>query len=119
MVGQKRPTSVSQALQGSYEQCMRGIRMLMERGQSRSNSRQWRLTPNKHELWDMKRFVEEDLGVEFKFDAMINPRIDPSPKPLAVRLTPEEVVDLDLGDPKRMVEWRQFLRKIQRSQKIT
>ena len=60
---------------------------------------------NKHEVWDMKRFVEEDLGLEFKFDAMINPRIDCSQSPLATRLKPEEVVALDLEDPKRTAEW--------------
>jgi radical SAM protein with 4Fe4S-binding SPASM domain len=39
---------------------------------------------------------------------MINPRIDCSQSPLAVRLSPEEVVDLDLQDPKRLAEWRRF-----------
>jgi hypothetical protein len=50
------------------------------------------LRSNAHELWEMKRFVEDDLRLEFRFDAMVNPRIDPSPGPLAFRLTPEEVV---------------------------
>ncbi|NIO49814.1 MAG: hypothetical protein GTN73_10330 [Candidatus Aminicenantes bacterium] len=66
------------------------------------------LTINKHEIWQMKRFVEEELGLEFKFDAMINPRIDCSQSPLNARLTPEEVVALDLLDPKRVTEWRKF-----------
>ena len=38
--------------------------------------------------------AEEELGVEFKVDGQINPRIDCSQSPLAVRLTPEEVVAL-------------------------
>ena len=94
-------------VKGSYERCMQGIRMLKERGLS-IKLKTMAITLNKHELWDMKRFAEEELEVEFKFDAMINPRIDPSPKPLAVRLTPEEVVALELKDPKRMVEWKSF-----------
>jgi radical SAM protein with 4Fe4S-binding SPASM domain len=56
----------------------------------------------------MKRFVEEELGLEFRFDAMLNPRIDCSLSPLAVRLSPQEVVKLDLQDPKRMTGWTQF-----------
>ncbi len=56
----------------------------------------------------MKRFAEEELGLEFKFDAMMNPRIDCSHSPLAVRLSPEEVVALDVRDPKRMEEWKRF-----------
>ena len=53
----------------------------------------------------MQRFAEEELGVEFKFDSMINPRIDCSQSPLEVRLSPEECVALDLEDPKRSDEW--------------
>jgi len=60
---------------GSYERCMRGIRLLMERGLP-LKLKTMAITINKHEIWEMKRFVEEDLGLEFKFDAMINPRID-------------------------------------------
>jgi radical SAM protein with 4Fe4S-binding SPASM domain len=69
------------------------------------------ITFNKHEIWDMKRFVEEELGLGFRFDAMINPCIDCSPRPLAVRLSPQEVVDFDMQDQKRMAEWRKFNEK--------
>jgi len=63
---------------------------------------------NIHELWDLRRYVEEDLGLEFRFDPMINPRLDCSIKPLAVRLSPEEIVALDLKDPARIDAWRRF-----------
>ena len=66
------------------------------------------LTINKHEIWEMKRFVEEELGLEFRFDSTINARIDCSQSPLRVRLSPEEVVELDVQDPKRMAEWRRL-----------
>ncbi|MGD9271390.1 MAG: SPASM domain-containing protein, partial [Syntrophobacterales bacterium] len=66
------------------------------------------MTLNRHEIWEMKRFVEEDLGLEFRYDAMINPRLDGSQNPLALRLPPEQVVALDLHDPKRLVEWNRF-----------
>jgi len=61
---------------------------------------------NKHEVFAMKRFAEEDLGLEFKFDAQINPRIDCSQSPLAVRLSPEEVVALDMHSQKAAEEYR-------------
>jgi radical SAM protein with 4Fe4S-binding SPASM domain len=60
---------------------------------------------NRHEIWEMKRFVEQELGLEFRFDAMMTPRIDCSLSPLEVRLRPEEVVELDLADPGRVGEW--------------
>jgi radical SAM protein with 4Fe4S-binding SPASM domain len=60
----------------------------------------------------MQRFVEEELGVKFKFDSMINPRVDCSQSPLDVRLAPEECVALDLADPKRSDEWIQFANEV-------
>lgn len=56
----------------------------------------------------MQRFVEKDLGLEFKFDTMINPRLDCSKSPLDVRLTPAEVVELNLSFPERAKEWEHF-----------
>ncbi len=92
---------------GSYDQCMRGIRLLKDRGLP-LKLKTVALTINRHEIQDMKQFSEEELGLEFKFDAMINPRIDCSQSPLAVRLKPEEIVELDVEDPKRLAEWRKF-----------
>lgn len=66
------------------------------------------VTINQHEIWDMKRFAEDELGLPFKFDALMTPRIDCSRSPLAVRLSPEEVVELDLRDVQRVQEWREF-----------
>jgi radical SAM protein with 4Fe4S-binding SPASM domain len=62
---------------------------------------------NCHEMWDMQKFAE-DLGVEFKSDSMMTPRIDCSQSPLSVRLTPEEVVSFDMQDAKRADEWKVF-----------
>jgi radical SAM protein with 4Fe4S-binding SPASM domain len=88
---------------GSYDRCLRGIELLMER-KLPLNLKTVAVSINKHEIWDMKRFVE-GLGLEFKFDAMINPRIDCSQSPVGTRLKPEEVVALDLEDPKRKAGW--------------
>ncbi|MBI3912164.1 MAG: radical SAM protein [Armatimonadetes bacterium] len=92
-------------ISGSYERCMRGIRLLTERGLP-LKLKTVGVTFNRHEVGEMKRFAEEDLGVAFKFDAMINPRIDCSQSPLAVRLPPEEIVALDLEHPDRVREWQ-------------
>jgi radical SAM protein with 4Fe4S-binding SPASM domain len=65
------------------------------------------LSINKHEIGEMKRFARE-LGLGFKFDAMLNARIDCSGSPLAVRLEPWEIVKLDLEDAERVAEWKRF-----------
>lgn len=92
---------------GSFERCMGGIYLLLERGLP-LKLKTMAMTISKHEIWEIKRFVEEVLGLEFRFDAMINPRLDCSQRPLNVRLSPQEVVELDIQDPKRMAEWRRF-----------
>lgn len=86
---------------GSYDRCIRGIRLLMERDLP-LKLKTVAVSINKHEI---ERFAEEELGVNFTFDAMMNPRIDCSQSPLATRLRPEEVVTLDLKDPRRTQEW--------------
>jgi radical SAM protein with 4Fe4S-binding SPASM domain len=92
---------------GSYNLCMGGIHRVIERGLP-LKLKTMAMSINKHELWEMKHFAEEELGVEFKFDAMINPCIDCSQNPLAVRLYPAEVVELDLQDPRKVTEWKRF-----------
>jgi len=92
---------------GSFERCMNGIHLLKDRGLP-VKLKTVVMTLNRHELRDMKQYAEEELGLEFRFDAMINARIDCSHGPLSVRLKPEQVVGLDLEDPKRMTEWKKF-----------
>jgi radical SAM protein with 4Fe4S-binding SPASM domain len=92
---------------GSYDRCLRGIQLLRERGLP-LKLKTVATSINKHEVFSMKRFAEEDLGVEFSFDGQINPRIDCSQSPLSVRLTPEEVVALDMHAPRGKSEYRRL-----------
>jgi radical SAM protein with 4Fe4S-binding SPASM domain len=101
----KEPHERITGIMGSYERCMRGIRLLIDRGLP-LKLKTMALTMNKHEIWEIKRFAEEELGVEFRFDPLVNPRFDYSQSPVALRLTPQEVVELDLQDPKRMADWK-------------
>lgn len=91
---------------GSYDRCMRGIRLLLERNLPLA-LKTVGVTINKHEVAAMRQMAA-DLGVEFKFDAMLNPRIDCSASPLAVRLAPHDVVQLDLQDVQKVSEWRRL-----------
>ena len=95
---------------GSYDRCLRGIHLLMDRGLP-LKLKTMVMVHNQHEIWEMKRFVEEDLGLEFKFDAMINPRRNGAQCPLSARLAPEEIVALDLMDRNRVAEWHKFAAK--------
>jgi radical SAM protein with 4Fe4S-binding SPASM domain len=90
-------------VRGSFDRCMRGIDLLMARGLP-LKLKTVPTSINQHEVYEMKRFAET-LGVEFKFDPLVNPRIDCSQSPLAIRLSPEEVVSLEFFDSRRKSEY--------------
>jgi radical SAM protein with 4Fe4S-binding SPASM domain len=92
---------------GSYEKCMEGIRLLRERNLP-LKLKTMALTINEHEIEALRNFVENDLGIEFRFDPMITPRLDYSQNPVAMRLPPHRVLELDLEDSKRKTEWEKF-----------
>ncbi|HJW93537.1 MAG TPA: radical SAM protein [Thermoanaerobaculia bacterium] len=89
---------------GSYEKCFRGIKLLLDR-KIPLKLKSVAVSINVHELGMMEE-IADNLGLEFKFDAMMNPRIDCSQSPLAVRLSPAEIVMLDLQDPSRVADYR-------------
>ena len=89
---------------GSFDRCLRAIRLLKQRGLP-LKLKTVPTTINVHEVYEMKRFAEEEIGVEFKFDPFVNPRTDCSQSPLALRLSPEQAVGLEFRDPVRTAEY--------------
>lgn len=94
---------------GSYDRCMRGIQLLLERNLP-LKLKTVPTTINRHEVYQMKHLAES-LGVPFKFDPLVNPRIDCSQSPLAVRLSPEQAVALEFQDSKRKEEYRRLAKR--------
>ena len=91
---------------GSFERCLRGIELLLEHGAPVA-LKTMVMTLNHDEVFRIKAFAE-NLGVRFRFDPVLNPRLDGSLQPCRYRLTPEEAVALDLADEDRGKEWREF-----------
>lgn len=88
---------------GSFEKCRAGISRLMARGVP-VKLKTMALSVNQHEVGDMERFAEE-LGTTFRFDGLLNPRVDcGANRNGQLQLTPEQVVALDLDNPKRMAD---------------
>jgi radical SAM protein with 4Fe4S-binding SPASM domain len=94
---------------GSYERCMAGIELLLARDLP-LELKSMVLTLNRHEVWEMKAYAE-GLGLKYRFDPMLNARLDRDSKPAEFRISPQEVVALDLADGKRVEEWREFCEK--------
>jgi radical SAM protein with 4Fe4S-binding SPASM domain len=96
----KKITGVS----GALEKCQQGIDLLLERNiHLRLKTMVSNL--NQHEFLKIKEFAE-NLGLDFRFDPIINPRLDGTQAPRQFRLSAEEIVGLDLADAKRAGEWR-------------
>ena len=96
-------------IKGSFEKCMRGIRLFLERKIS-LNLKTVVMTLNRDEIDKIKRYVEE-LGLDFRFDALINAGLDGNKNPCKVRISPEEVVKLDIEDEERSKAWIEFCQK--------
>jgi len=94
---------------GSFKCCQRGIELLLER-KIPLGLKTMVMTLNRNEFSNIKEYAE-GLGVKFRFDPILNAGLDGSKTPCNFRLSPEEVVKLDLADEKRVKEWREFCEK--------
>ncbi len=94
---------------GSFKRCQKGIEMLLERNIP-LGLKTMAMTVNQEEIHQMKAYAH-DLGVSFRFDPLLNARLDGSKSPCHFRLSPEEVVRLDLNDEKRIKEWQKLYDK--------
>ena len=92
---------------GSYERCRRGIELLRERGIP-LKLKTVVMSLNRHELDEMENWAAE-LGLPFHFDPVLIPRLNGSRQPCTLRLTPEEVVALDLANEQRAKEWKELM----------
>jgi radical SAM protein with 4Fe4S-binding SPASM domain len=88
---------------GSHARCLRGIELLMER-RLPLKLKTVLMTPNRDELGEMQTFAQS-LGVEFHFDPIVNPVLDGSLLPTTLRLSPEEIVEVEKADPGRARRW--------------
>ncbi len=91
---------------GSFQHCMTGITLLLER-KLPLKLKTVVMRTNQHELSDIKDFAKS-LGVDFRYDAELNMGVDDRYTPARQRITPEEIVQLDQNDSKRMKGWREF-----------
>lgn len=94
---------------GSYGQCMNGIELLLKRSLPLS-LKTMAMTLNESELCRIRAFAV-NRNLNFRFDAMLNPRLDGEKGPCEFRLPPERVIELDLEYEERFNEWTDFCRK--------
>jgi radical SAM protein with 4Fe4S-binding SPASM domain len=93
---------------GSYQKCIEGIKKVLG-AKLKLKLKTMAITLNQHEIEAMDRMAQE-FGCEFRFDPMIQKRIDNNnySQPECYRLSPEEAVRLDMLFPYRMDSYRDF-----------
>lgn len=91
---------------GSHARCRRGIDYLLERGLP-LKLKTMALSLTYDEIGDMKAY-SESLGLKFRYDSMVNAGFGMNDRPLGLRLSPDQVVALDLADEARLTAWEQF-----------
>lgn len=92
---------------GSHARCRAGIEMLVRRGLPLS-LKATILKTNVHELPAMEQYAKE-LGVPFRYDALLWPRLDGGVEPIAYRLSAEEILELERDDPEQEREWQRLV----------
>jgi len=89
---------------GSFRRCIKGIERLIERGIF-LKLKTMAMKENFSEIGHMKEMAKR-WGVSFRFDPLINSRLNMDRSPLSQRLRPEEVVVLDMIDEERRDAWK-------------
>ena len=80
-------------VKGSFQRFREGVRLLLERGlpiKIKTNA----MIVNQHELDQIKAFVE-GLGLQFRLNSVIYPRLDGDLTPAKYRLSPAEIVAIE------------------------
>jgi radical SAM protein with 4Fe4S-binding SPASM domain len=94
-------------VRGSFDRCMRGIELLVERNLPLT-LKSMVVATNRHELLDMKAYAE-GLGLDFYYDASIHRCLDGDKAPLACRLGIDQMIELDAQDAERVEKWSEVV----------
>lgn len=94
---------------GSYERCLRGVRGLLGR-KIRVGLKTILMTENRAELHEIRE-IASGLGVKFRFDAEIFPRLDGGEAPLGLRVAPLDAIREEFGDGEKLRQWQRYFEK--------
>lgn len=105
---------------GSFARVQHAIQLLLERKVPLS-LKTMVLTINQHEFDDMKTFADQ-LGVKFRYDRLLWPRLDGDQMPLEYQLPLEKVIAFEFRDPEMNKEWSRladrFVGTVTRSERV-
>lgn len=96
---------------GSYANYMTGVRKLLDAGVP-VKLKTMALTLNRHEI-KMMAAQAQAMGCHFRFDPLVQKRLDDAKHtfPEKIRLSPREVVALEMEFPERVAEHREYCQR--------
>jgi radical SAM protein with 4Fe4S-binding SPASM domain len=94
---------------GSYEQCMNGIKLLLDHG-IRVKLKTILMSVNLHEFSAIEN-IARDLGVKFRFDAALFPCLDGDQSPLDFRVSPKDAVKMEMSNSERYRDWGEYFQR--------
>ncbi len=92
---------------GSFARALKAVETLKRR-RIRVAVKSVIMTLNAHEFPAVEELAGR-MGVDFRVDASVFPRLTGDRSPLAYRISPEQAVAAEFADPARVREWREFL----------
>lgn len=93
-------------MKGMHARARRGIDLLLER-KLPLKLKSMLMTHNVDDLPAMRAFAE-GLGLEYSFDGMMNNRLDGGDNPMQVRLPIDQLIQIEMSDPKRVEARREM-----------
>ncbi len=96
-------------VEGSFRRCMDGIDRLVRR-KIPLKLKTMVMKENLEEIGMMKE-IARDKAISFRFDPLINSRLDMDRSPLSHRLGPDEIINLDVMDEERKKAWDEFFKE--------
>lgn len=95
-------------VKGSYERVWSGIRRLADAG-VRLGLKTMLMTVNRHELGAMREQAQR-VGAKFRFDPLVNARLDGDPGPLQLRVDAADVLREEFADTELRDGWLKLYR---------
>jgi radical SAM protein with 4Fe4S-binding SPASM domain len=97
-------------VESSMSRCLEGVKKLTRHGVKNVRLKTMLMTVNSHEYYDMERLAEE-MGLKWRMDAVINPRINGDAGPLALRVSPEEAIEKEYSSESRLSDMKKYFER--------
>ncbi|HMP90653.1 MAG TPA: radical SAM protein [Kiritimatiellia bacterium] len=98
----------------AFDRFREGVRLLLERNLP-VNFKTMVMKSNFHEFQEIKNWVENELKRPFRYDTIINPRLNGDQDVLEERITPEQIVQLQYSSPEAIEDFERLRQEAEKA----